>query len=101
MASLLEYWLSEALSYNPVKRNRGWWSDGIVHLVVKSIGEKTIYAGGVSIWAYGDARREYVAPFEIEFHFEPEVCSRFAKTIVRFGLREGLDGIYLLPYGSA
>jgi hypothetical protein len=101
IASELEWWLSGALSRNPVKWNQGWWSDGVVHLVLRRADGLTIVAAGVTIWADADARREFIAPFEAEFYFKSELSHRFKRTIVRFGIREGVNGIYRLPYGSA
>src|SRR5262245_23799701 len=69
VAALLEWWLSEALQCNPVKHDRHWWSDGVVQLSLAQPDARTIFAEGVTIWSDAEASPEYLAPFEVEFHF--------------------------------
>ncbi|MCA9150889.1 MAG: hypothetical protein KDA92_16370 [Planctomycetales bacterium] len=102
LAELLGIWLASPLLENPVKWNRGWWPDGIVHLELDKRDNKLVVASGVTIWVDNNARQhaygDFLAPFEIEFYFASPSSFRFRKTVVRFGIRDGKDGIEKCPY---
>lgn len=74
---LLEWYIWECIPYGPDNVG-GWWSDGVIHLVIDEPTTDRFKLLGVTwIDCYG------IAPFEIDVELEPENETYITRTIFR------------------
>lgn len=84
----LEWYLCEALSYDPLKR--GWWCDGVCELSVTLLSDNSFRVFGAAFWQKSGhtASAFYLAPFELELYYHAIGDSKAKRTIFRFGRLE-------------
>jgi len=79
ICSLLEWYICECIPFGPPNFG-GWWSDGVIYLVIDQIGQDAFkLVGATWIDCHG------LAPFEIDLELKATDECQFAKTIFRLG----------------
>jgi len=83
---LIEFYLSGLFQEIEYTRRLGLWCDGVPELSVSQIDRRTFRIAGVADCCNSSY---FLAPFELEFHFEARRGQIPFRVILRFGEREG------------
>jgi hypothetical protein len=85
LSGTIEYYLCKALDYENSARSSGWWCDGVIDLSISEIADKSFLIVGVAYWAQSGQDPCYLAPFEMEFHFDEFRKNVSRRIVIRFG----------------